>query len=258
MSDEREDPFFIGWLPAQPAATARRVRAAVAFAGVAALAILAVVTISPAALPASRFDWGSATALEGFLLERPVPALWLVGESDAARTGGGILPLVSPGKFGAAGLVRGRDGQAVRLSGALLERDGLRMLEVRPESIVPVSGVGVARPGSLSLGPATLVGEIVDSKCWTGAMNPGAGKVHRDCAARCISGGVPPALVVRTPAGGSVLLLLVGPRDEAIGRGLLDRIGEPVEVRGEVVRWADRLALRAAPADVRRLADPAR
>ncbi|MFN7940260.1 MAG: hypothetical protein U0X73_01565 [Thermoanaerobaculia bacterium] len=255
MSDERDDPFFIGWLPEQPEATARRVRAGVAFAGGVALATLAVVTIAPATLPASRFDWGSATALEGFLLERPVPALWLAGEGAAARTGGGILPLVAPGKFGAADLVRGRDGQAVRLAGALLERDGLRMLEVRPESIVPVPGVGVARPGSLSLGPATLVGEIVDSKCWTGAMNPGEGKVHRDCAVRCISGGMPPALVVRSPAGGAIVLLLVGARDEAIGRELLDRVGEPVEVRGEVVRWADRLAIRAAPADVRRLPD---
>jgi hypothetical protein len=28
----------------------------------------------------------------------------------------------------------------------------------------------------------TLTGEIVDSKCYLGVMNPGQGKVHRDCA----------------------------------------------------------------------------
>ena len=38
----------------------------------------------------------------------------------------------------------------------------------------------------------TLIGEIVDSKRYLGVMNPGNGKVHRDCAVRCLSGGIPP------------------------------------------------------------------
>jgi hypothetical protein len=36
-----------------------------------------------------------------------------------------------------------------------------------------------------NLGEFDLVGEIVDSKCYLGNMNPGNGKVRRDCAVRC-------------------------------------------------------------------------
>jgi len=45
---------------------------------------------------------------------------------------------------------------------------------------------------STSLGTQTLVGEIVDSKCFLGVMNPGQLTTHRACAIRCISGGVRP------------------------------------------------------------------
>ena len=48
-----------------------------------------------------------------------------------------------------------------------------------------------------SLGKQTFVGEIVDSKCFLGVMNPGRLTPHRACAIRCISGGVPPVLLVR-------------------------------------------------------------
>jgi hypothetical protein len=37
---------------------------------------------------------------------------------------------------------------------------------------------------AVDLGEVQLTGEIVDSKCYFGVMNPGNGKVHRDCAVR--------------------------------------------------------------------------
>jgi len=69
-------------------------------------------------------------------------------------------------------------------------------------------------------------------------MNPGAGKVHRDCAVRCISGGIPPAFLVRDSSGNIVTLLLAHWKRE-----LLDHIAEPVTVRGHLVRSAGRLTL---------------
>jgi hypothetical protein len=69
-------------------------------------------------------------------------------------------------------------------------------------------------------------------------MNPGAGKVHRDCAVRCISGGIPPAFLVRDSSGNIVTLLLAHWKRE-----LLDHIAEPVTVRGDLVRSAGRLTL---------------
>lgn len=39
----------------------------------------------------------------------------------------------------------------------------------------------------------TLEDEIIDPKCYFGVI-PGKGKIHRSCAIRCISDGIPPVL----------------------------------------------------------------
>ena len=49
-------------------------------------------------------------------------------------------------------------------------------------------------------------GEIVDPKCFFGVMKPGEGKPHKDCAIRCILGGIPPVLKVTDESWQSKLL----------------------------------------------------
>jgi hypothetical protein len=80
-------------------------------------------------------------------------------------------------------------------------------------------------------------------------MNPGEGKVHRDCAARCISGGVPPAFLVRDAAGTTRLLILTGHRDAG---QLLDYVAEPVTVRGSILRRERQWRFDIDPATIRR------
>jgi hypothetical protein len=84
-----------------------------------------------------------------------------------------------------------------------------------------------------------LTGEIVDSKCYYGVMNPGEGKVHRDCATRCLSGGVPPSFVVHGgPKDGTVYLLTDATGARLPISAFLDRVGEPVMIRGREARSA--------------------
>jgi hypothetical protein len=66
------------------------------------------------------------------------------------------------------------------------------------------------------LGEVDLVGEIVDSKCYLGNMNPGNGKVHRDSAVRCLSGGIPPVFATNDFNGSPAVLLLTGPNQERL------------------------------------------
>ena len=110
-----------------------------------------------------------------------------------------------------------------------------------------VTSAGIAPPAQVPLGRQRLRGEIVDSKCYFGVMKPGQGKAHRDCAVRCISGGAPPAFVVRAagPEGGerTLILLLVGSDGSSIGSRILDLVAEPVEIEGEVSRLGDQLVL---------------
>jgi hypothetical protein len=84
-------------------------------------------------------------------------------------------------------------------------------------------------------------------------MNPGELKPHRACAARCISGGIPPVLCVRDDAGRASYFFLVSAAGAPVNQDVLDFVAEPVEVTGEVVRSGDDLVLRADPASYRRL-----
>lgn len=103
------------------------------------------------------------------------------------------------------------------------------------------------------LGAHTLVGEIVDSKCFLGVMNPGQLKPHKACAIRCISGGIPPVLLVRDETGTASTFLLVGGDGRPVGAELLDMVAEPLEITGVVRRTGDMLTLAAEPSDYRRL-----
>ena len=89
---------------------------------------------------------------------------------------------------------------------------------------------------TVALGTATLAGEIVDSKCYLGVMNPGRGKVHRDCAARCLSGGIPPALLTST---GEIVLLVNHDGKPFAKDALREFVDEVVVVRGGLIRRGD-------------------
>ena len=122
------------------------------------------------------------------------------------------------------------------------------MVEVVPGSIRPQEGLeGDSGDSGESLGTRTYRGEIVDSKCFFGVMKPGNLKPHRACATRCISGGVPPVLLVRDAEGNAEHLLLVGADGGPVNDDVLDMIAEPVEVTGELLRYDDLLVLRADP-----------
>jgi hypothetical protein len=165
--------------------------------------------------------------------------------------------LVAPGKHGAAVEVADYDNQRVRLQGALIYRDGMMMIEVVPRSLVSLnadtSKLPTITPSPEALGAFTLVGEIVDSKCYLGVMNPGHTKPHRECAARCISGGIPPLFIARDKDGQTAALLLVSATGAPVNQAVLDLVAEPVEITGQVVREGEQLFLRADPTTYRRV-----
>ena len=181
-------------------------------------------------------------------VERPGIAGRLPGQSH--------YYLVNEGKIGAQEIIEGLDGQYVRLQGTLIYRDDQTMVEIVPGTVEPAAGPSQATtgtPGGRSLGILTLQGEIIDTKCFFGVMNPGSLKPHRACAVRCISGGIPPALAVRAATGEMTYLLLVSAQGQAVNEDILDMIAEPVEITGEVIQHENMLVLRADPATYRRL-----
>lgn len=234
--------FYVGYLPHAPSGLKPYLRVSISglIGLAAAVAILLVVAQQPFAN--SFFAYGHYHEYEGLILEEPHPTL---------LTPQGRYLLVAPGKHGIDRLVQGMNFRSVRLRASLIERAPDRMLEVVTDSI-QVTGSSFTPVKSTSLGTVTLTGEIVDTKCYLGVMNPGSGKVHRGCAARCISGGIPPALLVRDNANASRVVLLKGAHRQSIHRHLLDFVAEPIQITGQLSHADGVFTLEFDPTTIRR------
>jgi hypothetical protein len=170
--------------------------------------------------------------------------------------------LVREGKHGAAADAAGLDGTRVRLEATRVESPLGSMLELVDGTLEPLApdpgaaaeaAAGAATVAVEDLGRIEVVGEIVDSKCYLGVMKPGRGKPHRSCAARCLSGGIPPQLLVVSEAGASRLLLLAGSGGDPLPPpSFLGLVGEPVIASGALVRRAGVLVLQLDESGLRR------
>jgi hypothetical protein len=233
------DDFYVGYLPKAPATLGSWIFRTVTVLVLAGLAAAAVLAVKQPPYANSNFEFGVVRDFSGVIETNPYPIL---------QTANSSFLLVAPGKHGASGLVRPLEGKSVRLKGSLIERGPDRMLELLPESLPQTGQISTqAVPLSRDLGAIRLRGEIVDSKCYLGVMNPGNGKVHRDCAARCISGGAPPAFIVQDATGETQFLLLAGSDGRALKREVLSFVAEPLEIEGRLVRSGSHLVLKAEP-----------
>jgi hypothetical protein len=254
MSDERDDDLYVGYLPSAPVAVARTIRRSVAvlFSAIALLALGLAVAQSRA--DARVFEFTESRDLVGRIEAGAIPQL--VVPRPGVGAGVSRYPLVAAGKHGAASIVAGLDGKLVGVRGKLIYRGEQTLLEIEPESLQVLAEGGPTGGGEISdLGRFALRGEIVDSKCHFGVMNPGEGKPHRACAVRCISGGAPPVLRVTQADGRARYFYLTGEDGRAIGPELLDFVAEPVEISGHVERHDALYVLRAEPAAIRRLGE---
>jgi hypothetical protein len=246
------DDFFIGWLP-MPSRYIRFLRPLVVALLIAAGGTAAAVAYVQRDPGASRWEEKVST-FDGIVSARPYPMLQI---SD-----GQTLLLVDEGKFGAARRVEQLgEGRAVRVSGTLLHRDGRQLLELAEgeEGIRPLTAEEERQLPPLKHAASQIVaetislrGEIIDPKCYLGAMKPGGGKTHKACAMLCISGGIPPMLVTRDADKHETFYLLVtadgGPANEMV----LPFVGDKVEVSGRLEKTGDLLVLKIMAGEIRR------
>lgn len=183
----------------------------------------------------------------GVLQAAPYPMLRL--PPDEAHPDGRTILLSNPGKRGAQKRAAKHDGQIVDVGGVFITREGTRILQVGGAAKIrgakdPAPVAGYVPPADVPLGPVTLRGEIVDTKCYLGAMRPGEGKVHRACANLCLMGGIPPMLAVFHENAAPTLLLLTDAEGNAFDADILDYVAPYVSVTGEMFRRGDLLMLR--------------
>lgn len=202
--------FYIGYLDKGPPSLALSTRRRVLFLATLVVGLTALIAALQTPVEPGVFEYGVVRSFEGVLRERPLPILRSVSRDGSVTH----YLLVGAGKHGLPAFARGHDGQQVRFRGSLIQKDVNVMIELNDAASFTVLGPGtVSENGPAEAGSSdlTLTGELVDTKCYLGVMRPATGKVHRACAARCLSGGVPPGLLLRDHEGAAVVLLMTGP-----------------------------------------------
>ena len=249
------DDFYIGYLPKAPESVGRFTKKVVIslLSGAALIAVLLV--IAQQAFYPSTFEFLQYKTFTGTFHSHPYPMLKLLQNEE-----GETLPayrhyyLVNEGKFGTQDLAPEFDGRRVELEGTLIYRDDQTMIEIKAGTLRAIDDAAPSNASTpVSLGTFTMNGEIVDSKCFLGVMNPASHKPHRACATRCISGGIPPMFVVRDTQGKTSYFLLEGEDGSAVNKQVLDIVAEPLTITGEVFQLDDVLTLKADPTSYVRL-----
>jgi len=242
--------FYVGYLPKAPAGIARRIKNLVAIVLVlGAIAAIAFARVQKT-FALSTFEYGKERTFEGVIETRPFPALVTNG-FGATDTQTKRYLLVATGKRGADSQVQPYLGRTVRLRGTLIYRNNQSMIELVKDSVAVTADTGQVPAPMTNLGTFTLIGEIVDSKCYLGVMNPGNGKVHRDCAVRCLSGGIPPIFATNDFRGTPANLMLTDAASEPLPKqAFLHFVAQPVQVRGRVLQRGEMLFLEAEPREI--------
>jgi len=249
-----EPPFYVGYLKLP-----RALRGFLA-------TVLAVLLLIDGGLALLAFagqpphvsgDWGSGEeqAYVGQFQARPYPMVRLPASGDQPAS---TILLVGAGKYGPPGVMAGPNspmpGDASALDGAMVE---VRGYPVRRGDLVvlqtyhPPVPQDTARPDPRPHGPAepaTLAGEIVDAKCYAGAMNPGEGKVHESCGSFCLFGGVPALFVTEATDGRTRWYVLAGADGGPVDEKARALVGQPVRLTG-TIRRGDGLATFTVAAD---------
>jgi hypothetical protein len=253
-----DEEFYIGWQNQAPKTIGSHVRKAVFFLLLLAPVLGIVLVLTQRTIGKAVFEWGTIKPFSGILSTQPYPHLLVARPGKSSGTSSAYY-LVAPFKFALKPeALAAFNGKPVSLKGTLIYRGNQTTIEARPESLQPATES--AQLNTLSadnqrenLGRQTLVGEIVDSKCYLGVMNPGQLTPHRSCAVRCISGGIPPVLLVSPKTGPPLYFLLVSGDGRAVNKEVLNMVGEPVQITGDVERQGELLVLRADPQTFRRV-----
>lgn len=258
--------FYIGWQPGAPQRLASYIRKVLVLLIILVVAAAVTLGLLQKKFFASSFEFGQQTEITGVYRQFPVPSVKVMTGSDASgHTAYITMPLVGYGKSGAEGIIRSwekknkisLDGREVTLKGTLIYHDGKTLLQVDEHdgSLIRTGEVSTGdkwKPVVKEIGTVQLTGEILDPKCYFGVMKPGHGKPHRDCAIRCIAGGISPVFCVKNENGELDYYLLLDKDGQKPNDNIKDNVAEPVSLTAKAVRYDDWVVLYADISTIKR------
>ncbi|KNG94235.1 hypothetical protein [Pseudaestuariivita atlantica] len=240
----KETPFFVGYLPLPRGLGGFVALVSVALVALFAAAALLIGGTQDAPQDAAfRFDYGRQT-VTGVVELTPYPLLRVTEGNDLIPPGKTLM-MTAAGKSGVDMRAMGLEGKLAQVSGVVLERGTIDMIQLRGgrRGIQAAEGEAPAMQTE-PLGRWRLAGEICDGKCLYGAMRPGRGLAHKACANLCIIGDVPPVFVTTQPVEGQDFMLITGPDGTRLPKEAYDFVGQFVTLEGDLERRGDVLVLR--------------
>jgi hypothetical protein len=250
---EESNIFYIGWMEAAPKLLVRFIRKYLLAIFITAVVLGSLLAISQKKFSTGVFEFGQLTDVKGIYFDSPVPCLKVLNGMDIWGNPSYItIPLVGYGKHGAEGAINEMEKQMhtrlnqkeLTLRGTLLYHDGVTIMQIdkNDNTVLHISHETVQPeflPRVKDLGKTLIKGEIIDPKCYFGVMKPGEGKPHRDCAIRCILGGISPMLAVHNEKGEANYYLLVSDDGGNIHEAVQDFVAEPVGMEARLVQYDD-------------------
>lgn len=252
MSDSDKKPFFVGYLD-MPAQLKKYYLVLVIFLGIFAAAMgYSIASQQKSAGPAT-WQTASSETISGFLVLDPYPVLHRIDPQSDNQIES--ILLVNQGKHSAVDFAQQFDGQFVSVTGFPIRRGGWTMLELSMVGDITLDSNGIDKSNhsrlrsaaiTKSLGPVTLSGEIADTKCFLGVMNPGVGSVHKACAEVCLLGGIPAMLLAWGDDGHKYGYMLTQSDGTSASAALANRAAERVEISGELEQRGNLLYIKMA------------
>jgi hypothetical protein len=245
--------LFIGWSKQMPKPDRRAMLGAALSLGIGGGALAAGLAKLQDAPGGGEWNQADVRDWSGFLVRSPYPMLRLISADGAEQT----ALLGSSGKVGLQDrLPKSLDGFVTLKASPITRGDNLMLAAVDADDWIRLAASDQSPPPLIEkdLGPVLLTGEILDAKCWFGAMSPGFGKTHKACAALCVHGGLPLTFCAgsdcRTNAKAPLFLNENGAPH---GPSILPYAADPVAVEGRLVQVGGLLELRAPISAIRRL-----
>ena len=245
MKEEKE--FYIGWQDDMPKSNAAFLKKLLIPLFILIPILVFAIVYFQKPFNNFKFEFGNITTITGTYYESPIPMV-IADKGSLADSLSHDVVLVGYGKFGASGIISdieqengSLDGKKIELAGTLIYGDGKTMMELteKKASLKQVfEGPSTQATPSLAKNAVTVEGEIIDPKCYFGAMKPGEGKIHKSCAIRCISGGTPPILKTKNNEFSRYYILL-DEQGRTINKQVLPFVAEQISVSGSTNQFSN-------------------
>ncbi|MFT6337229.1 MAG: hypothetical protein ACI86M_003064 [Saprospiraceae bacterium] len=252
---KKNDEFYVSYIDGSLGAKTKRTLKRFAISVVAFIAIGALVfSFAQNPFKNSSFELTSSTKITGTYHESPYPMLRV----DLAGNEFKNILLLGFGKSSANPFlerlkseVKDLNGKTISIEGNLIFYNGKTLIQITNNEKVTLESETIkSLPNKEQISTMTLEGEIIDPKCYFGVMKPGRGKIHRSCAVRCISGGIPPVLVTTDDNNISKYYLLTDLKGEPINKDILPYIGKPSKIKGVVEKMEDWYVMKIDVSDI--------